>query len=261
MSRTCSDTNPFDRVYYSDGDFVVRTIAYAPGVYHGAHAHDSVGISLILAGDLEETGPRGTSHNGVCSAVFKPSGLKHANAYGPQGTRIFQIILEGELGKRLPASYQWVEGGPAARVMLACLRLARESEAFTRNDVHRCAVDVVAAIDDEERRTGGSDIDGVVGGVIDRLSGADTVSVSTMAADAGMHPVSLARTFRRQVGCSITEYVRRRRVVRACREIVGGAASLADAAVTAGFADQPHLNRIFKAELGISPGKYRTFAA
>jgi AraC family transcriptional regulator len=66
----------------------------------------------------------------------------------------------------------------------------------------------------------------------------------------------LARAFRKYFGYSIGEYVRRRRVLFACEHIAAGE-PLSQVAIDAGFANQPHLSRTFKAITGISPGEFR----
>jgi AraC family transcriptional regulator len=81
-------------------------------------------------------------------------------------------------------------------------------------------------------------------------------SLQVLAADANVHPAHLARVFRQHFGCSVGEYVRRRRVVFACERIAAGE-PLSDIATGAGFANQPHFSRTFKAETGLSPGEFR----
>jgi AraC family transcriptional regulator len=74
-----------------------------------------------------------------------------------------------------------------------------------------------------------------------------------------MHPVSLARAFRRAHGCSITWYRRRSRVRRAA-DLLTTAMPLADVAMESGFTDQSHFCRVFKVETGLTPSVYRRLA-
>jgi AraC family transcriptional regulator len=78
-----------------------------------------------------------------------------------------------------------------------------------------------------------------------------------LAAAVGVHPVHLARAFRRHFGASPGEYVRRLRVDWAARAVAEGPQSLADIAQLAGFADQSHMTRMFRRELGTTPGELR----
>lgn len=85
---------------------------------------------------------------------------------------------------------------------------------------------------------------------------AESLRVSEVAATLGVHPVQLAREFRRAFGCTVGDYVRRLRVDFVCRELATSA-SLAELALRAGFADQSHLTRVFKRATGVTPREYR----
>jgi AraC family transcriptional regulator len=74
---------------------------------------------------------------------------------------------------------------------------------------------------------------------------------------AGVHPVHLARVFRKKHGCPMGEYLRRLRVEFAAKQIVTTNAALGDIAVAAGFSDQSHLTKTFKAHFGFTPAAYR----
>ena len=89
------------------------------------------------------------------------------------------------------------------------------------------------------------------------------VSVASLAAEAGVHPVHLARVFRRHRGETIASYVRRVRVQRAARLLarrdadVANTASLASVASALGFADQSHMTRAFRRVAGTTPAVLR----
>lgn len=90
---------------------------------------------------------------------------------------------------------------------------------------------------------------------LDRAEG--RVSVSALAAEAGVHRVHLARSFRDHFGTSASEHARRLRVERARRLLELEPAALAHVALEAGFADQSHLTREMRALLGITPAALR----
>jgi AraC-like DNA-binding protein len=90
----------------------------------------------------------------------------------------------------------------------------------------------------------------------------DAVPRLRSLADAvGVHPVHFAAVFRRFQGCSVGEYVRRRRIDHVRRRLRETDDALAEIATEAGFADQSHLTRTFKRFVGLTPGQYRTFLA
>jgi AraC family transcriptional regulator len=83
-----------------------------------------------------------------------------------------------------------------------------------------------------------------------------TAPVEALAADAGVHRVHLARTFRDHVGVPVTVYARRLRLEAARRHVERGV-PLAQAAARAGFADQSHLTRTMRSAWGVTPGELR----
>lgn len=82
-----------------------------------------------------------------------------------------------------------------------------------------------------------------------------------LATQAGVHPVHFAAAFRRHHGCSTGEYLRRKRLQFARKQLANRELSLAQIASDAGFADQSHFTRAFKRFAGVTPGHYRTLLA
>jgi AraC family transcriptional regulator len=84
-----------------------------------------------------------------------------------------------------------------------------------------------------------------------------SVRVGELAALEGVHPVHLARVFRRRYGLSPGDYVRRLRLEWARRLVTEGREPLASIALDCGFADQSHLARAFRRRFGVAPGRLR----
>jgi AraC family transcriptional regulator len=78
-----------------------------------------------------------------------------------------------------------------------------------------------------------------------------------VARRVGVHPVHLARTFRRVHQMTFAGYVRQVRIEFARRELTVSGAPLGDIAVAAGFCDQSHFSRLFKRYTGQTPAEYR----
>jgi len=85
----------------------------------------------------------------------------------------------------------------------------------------------------------------------------EAVRVTELARAAGVHPVHLARVFRRYLGCTPGDYLRRR-LERAAVLLRETACPLSDVALSCGFADQSHLANAFKRHIGVTPGAYRS---
>jgi AraC-like DNA-binding protein len=85
----------------------------------------------------------------------------------------------------------------------------------------------------------------------------ESLSLSQVARAVNVHPVYLAREFRRHYRCTVGEYVRRTRVEAACREMLKPDSSLAEIALICGFHDQSHFSRTFKRVMSVTPAVYR----
>ena len=83
------------------------------------------------------------------------------------------------------------------------------------------------------------------------------LNLVTVSEAVGVHPVHLARQFRKHYACTAGDYIRRLRVEYACREIGKSAASLAEIASAAGFSDQSHFSKVFRRLTGMTPAEYR----
>lgn len=85
----------------------------------------------------------------------------------------------------------------------------------------------------------------------------ESVEMAEIAAEVGVHPTHLARTFRERYGCTMSEYLRRIRIDAARSELTSTDKPLSTIALDAGFVDQGHFSRVFKQITGQTPAAYR----
>lgn len=85
---------------------------------------------------------------------------------------------------------------------------------------------------------------------------ADSVDLATLAGVAGIPRTRLIRSMRRHTGMTPHAWLVDRRV-RAAQAMLRAGAAPADTAAACGFCDQSHLNRAFKARIGVPPGAFR----
>jgi AraC-like DNA-binding protein len=81
------------------------------------------------------------------------------------------------------------------------------------------------------------------------------VTLAELAAVAGLSRFELIRRFRQQNGLTPHAFQRDLRIERA-RGMLGDGVPAAAVAAACGFADQPHLSRVFKRLVGVTPGAY-----
>jgi AraC-like DNA-binding protein len=89
-----------------------------------------------------------------------------------------------------------------------------------------------------------------------RMLTREAQSVSAAARELGISERTLQRSFQRDVGLTPAEYRRVARLRRLLRRLETSGVSLADAAVEAGYYDQPHLDREFRRLVGCPPRQW-----
>ena len=85
----------------------------------------------------------------------------------------------------------------------------------------------------------------------------ERLTTTHIARVVGVHPVYLAQMFQKHFHCGVIEYLLRRRIAFACRELRTSGVPIAEIAIAAGFYDQGHFSRTFKRLVGITPSSYR----
>lgn len=246
-----------------EGPFRVRQVAYPPGHRQPPHAHPFASVTLVLSGSLRERASRREEVATPLSVVAKPPGVEHADEFGPDGARTLQISFEpaavaSREGKGcFPLAWRWLHGAAVARPLLEVWRALRSGESCSsemigeraRSALGGVAEDGPAAADPpgwlrEARRA-----------VDDSLP--RSVPVRRLAEDAGVHPVSLSRAFRRHYGCTITRYRKRERLRRAAACLRATNRDVSRIAFACGFADHSHLCRDFRGATGLTPTEFR----
>lgn len=86
---------------------------------------------------------------------------------------------------------------------------------------------------------------------------ASGVRMQDLAASARLSTSHFSQSFRASVGESPHAYVMRRRVERAQELMLRTDKSLSEIALDCGLADQPHLTRLFRRLVGVTPAVWR----
>ncbi|MBB4845233.1 AraC-like DNA-binding protein [Paucibacter oligotrophus] len=85
---------------------------------------------------------------------------------------------------------------------------------------------------------------------------ADRWSLADIALELGLHENTLQRHFRAAQGCSVFDYLRRRRLARA-HALLRQGASVAQAALEAAFENPANFATAFKKQYGVSPSRLK----
>lgn len=242
------------------GGLRLREVCYRADSAQPLHRHAKGAVSLVLAGELEESSAGATHRAAAGSLVVKPAEYRHANTYGPRGARVVQVTLADGRAPcaAAPRAYQWF-----AAPRLACCVLALLED--RPGAVEAAEIELFEAMGQTDAEANNATSHGrprwwpVAVDAIEQCT-SRSISVASVAAQVGVHPVHLTRVCRRQFGCTVQQYVRQRRVLAAWRACDRDDTPLATVALEAGFADQSHMTRAFVAVLGTSPGRLRRLA-
>jgi AraC family transcriptional regulator len=233
---------------------------YAPNTYFAPHAHEKTNITLLFAGQLEECVGRLTVQARSLSVVVKPAGTVHMNRFGRHGAHTFLVAPPIDSISRLQCedAWRWYHSGAVVSAALGAYRQFRTAPETGAADLQDVVTELISVIADDAGGVQQSTIASGVQCVRDRIHDEFPrfAGVSELARAVDLHPVYLARAFRSRFGCTISEYVQRLRVRDAADRISRRGQSLAQVAADAGFADQPHLSRVFKRQTGFTPGQF-----
>jgi AraC family transcriptional regulator len=218
-----------------------------------SHAHERSTACLVLRGAFRERAGRLDVECGPATLVWRPAGMQHEDVFGDEGACCFNLEVAPELieGKIEPAVDSARGAWAAARLALAL----RAAEGLESLDVEEGIVELVQALRERDTPPAPRHVRRAVE-LLD-ASATHRWSLSAVAREVGLHPMHLARAFRRARGESLGQFVRRRRVELASTLLARTDRSIADVALATGFADQPHLTRVFRRITRMTPARFR----
>lgn len=240
---------------------------YGPGETQPRHAHATTSVTLLVSGEIEERVGSRVAHAGALSVAVKPAGVEHSDRIGSSGSWTVQMELDprsevvATLEDDLLSSWLWVQPSRACGPFLGLLEALR-FEGYGSDALVAAAYDAMAVLASERSESVGRTPPTWLKQVADELDAtfAEPASVGDLARRAGVHPVSLARAFRRHYGMSITERVRARRISEATQMLRAPQGTVAAVAHAVGFADQAHLCRVFRRATGMTPSRFSRIA-
>jgi AraC family transcriptional regulator len=244
---------------------LLAEIEYESGQRIHRHKHPHARFLLILNGSMSELqGDEEAIAYERSTLLFRRAGEAHSYVVGKDGARCLIVDLDPAWIARAQAQAPVLVSSASFRKGLL-LHLAHRlhGEFRLRDEVSRLAIESLAlgilAEASRRVRAGAEPVAPhwlpVAIAMIEHRF-AERLLLTTVAQRAGVHPVHLARTFRRVYRTTFASYVRQVRVDFARRELAGPA-PLSDIACAAGFCDQSHLTRCFKRYTGLTPADYR----
>lgn len=259
--------------FFGSRSAVLETGGFKAGLWRASlppegvqtHVHDDAHFVLAL-----DQGYRSLAHDPASPAgaafregalVWNPPGVEHRDSFERPGGRFLSVSFTPPAGARRGEPLR-LHGGAAltaARALVGAVAHFREGDSLRIEGLLLSLAGAVLQPDELDEDPAPEWVLRAHDMILDnaRLAG---LEISEVARMCGVHPVSLARRYRRHFGVSPGFALRQARVSRAAA-IIGGGTSIAEAAEESGFADQSHLTRDFRRVLGLSPAQYRRLLA
>ncbi len=245
------------------GGFVVTEGSYSPAKTLKRHDHEWASLCVVLTGGYDETFGRRQRRCDPGAIIVHPEGEHHAEVHDPVRSRLLTIeVPTAHLRTLKPAVRAFDEAWHRTDYAVStfayrlCAEIGRGDETSALV-MEGTILEMLAALDGA--RLADTAAARWLLQVRDRLEAefAAPPTLQDLAQTAGVHPVHLARAFRRRFGCSIGDYVRRLQVGHAVSRLEDPAQAIVDVAYMSGFADQSHMTRRVLAQTGLTPGAWR----
>lgn len=238
--------------------------AYDPCSRLPEHGHAAPFFTYVLRGSYVE---RAGSQARQCErgAVIFHDRESHTNQVGPAGTASFNVELHPELWREL-IGWAGVASSVGGRVLRgevewAAIRVWREFQQPDTASTLAMEESVVLLCETTCRAHARGEFEPHQR--LDRCVAyldahpLEPHRLAEVARIAEVHPMHLAKLFRRRFGCSLGEFVRRRRIAWACQQLARHSSTITEIAHEGGFADHAHFTRTFVRLTGCTPTWYR----
>jgi AraC family transcriptional regulator len=247
-------------------NFALQKTAYVQGAQSCVHSHQNPRFVFILRGRFSEIYERKSRECFPFMTIFRPASEKHSEDYYGKGIVCLRIDISPVWLERLSQYNVKLAGSEdfySDELIALIKKLNAELDnydAFSALAIEAIMLETVISISRRDKKSFSKYKNPQwLLNAKDYIHAEFTahLTVSEIAAATNIHPVHLARTFRRSYGYTIAEYVRRLRVDFACSALASSNESLAEIAVNAGFSDQSRFSKTFKRLTNLTPAEYR----
>ena len=240
------------------------------GVYSGKtrvarHSHQRAVFCVCLNGGCNEAYAGKLREYKPFTVEFLPANQCHSLAFPGAETRAFSVDIPSswlerarEYSLRLEDSVH-CHGGLLSGLFVKLYREFRQMDGASPLVIEGLMLEMLAEASRREVKVSDRTPPRWLAQALELLREqfSEQLTLAQVARSVGVHPIHLARGFRRYCRCTVGEYIRQLRIEHACHELCVSDASLAAIASAAGFSDQSHFSRTFKRLMAMTPAQYR----
>lgn len=243
------------RQHYERSPLSFIDITYHQKVFTGWHAHERAHITFVLNGGNRETRKNTDKSVSAGQVIFYNSGELHRNDYTVFPSRNLNLEIDPIFFKSFEVNEY--------RVNEAVQNGRLTSQEFMRlfyESVYKDAVAddstqmlLLSFLNSNSSINAPSWLERIRDVLHDQWNTWPTLL--ELAAEAGVHPVTLSKYFHRFFGCTFGAYLRKIKTQHAIMMIRRNAYPLSYICHACGFSDQSHFIRCFKEQTGMLPNQ------
>jgi AraC family transcriptional regulator len=225
-----------------------RLSFYPPGLRQAPHHHEQAHVSIVIAGAIRER-TTNRDETGFASALtLRPHETRHEVEFGPHGALILAVDLDDRVAPVTAKGWIHRKLTSAQRTLLHWV----VADGTAAVDVGDCIHDLLADIETESLR--GLPPLWLIRAREQLANDPVGTRIDALAEATGVHRAHFSRAFHHWFGISPSLFRRGAMLSLAIAAIAAGG-SVAQAAYSAGFADQSHFCRSMRSTLGVTPGR------
>ncbi len=238
---------------------------FPPGAVIDTHRHERPTVAIMLNGGFDlQFGARGFACPASTVAV-EPASELHRNVIGSAGADVLVLqpdVSRGEAWLPFARFLNEISCRQHRGVTRIAARIVGElsnPDAFSPLALEAFGLEALLTAARLRRGTRGAERPPWLVRACEMMRD-DPCTVRTVreiAAEVGVDPATLTRGFRGALGCSVGSFSRRARIEWVAVRLSITTDSIAAIAVCAGFADQSHMSRVFRHQVGCTPARYR----
>jgi AraC family transcriptional regulator len=233
------------------------------------HSHDEAHFVFVLDGLYVSSAAGAAPVSAGPALIFNPAGTTHRDRFEARDRVMSGRFLTLSIASDVVNVARREAGGIASRAVAVT---SPPAHVLARRAARACATaggggtleleSLALALLDEVAATRIAPLRdapawlGVARQVLDDALG-DEIRIDRLAREVGVHPVHLARVFRRCIGVTPGDYLRGRRLAHARALLRETRRPISDIAVACGFVDQSHFTSAFKRAFGVTPRAFR----
>jgi AraC family transcriptional regulator len=244
----------------------MRKASYVQGAQSSNHNHENARFVFVLRGNFSEIYTGKKRECQPFTAIFRPPNEEHSDDYYGRGIICLSVEVQPEWLARVNQYDLKLKDSADFRGGTLPFLISKLASEFDKQDnTSALAIEgvmleiTVEILRSENRNLPKEVIPKWLFNARDFIHAEFTQnpSIAEIAAAVNVHPVHLARVFRRQFNCTIADYIRPLKVEAAKQALASTDTPLADIALDTGFPDQSHFSKTFKRLTNITPAEYR----